>query len=239
MDNIADDAPPRKKLKQEHFNNMEDQVGQVDKNIDATKEGFSASNDVEIIVNPGMYTSQDVKGNREADVGILAYVSPDSLGFNGIFKKRYSDFIVNEILPSGDVVRLKTLEAPKAKVSQLKEPESGPPEAEDSAVNDDELKPNPGNKDTTENDEGLPPTDDKGAGTGAQSDLEGDRKGIENDSTPHAAALAKWEESRDRGEIQVSEDSRCELRDSNTSLRCLQRTTHVYYVSLIERQWMR
>ncbi|KAK8783259.1 hypothetical protein V5799_015399, partial [Amblyomma americanum] len=47
----------------------------------------------------------------EQDVGITEYVGTHK-GFNGILKQRYSDFLVNEIDPSGRVVRLETLEPP-------------------------------------------------------------------------------------------------------------------------------
>jgi tRNA pseudouridine13 synthase len=46
---------------------------------------------------------------KEAEVGITDYVSSGALGFQGLLKKRYTDFIVNEILPSGEVVHLQKL----------------------------------------------------------------------------------------------------------------------------------
>ena len=66
--------------------------------------------------------------SKEAACGITEYVSPHLLGFSGILKKRYvflivtindlsymrryTDFLVNEILPSGEVVHLNNLKAP-------------------------------------------------------------------------------------------------------------------------------
>lgn len=66
--------------------------------------------------------------SKEAACGITEFVSPDLLGFSGILKKRYAfripiihllanfyrytDFLVNEILPSGEVVHLDNLKAP-------------------------------------------------------------------------------------------------------------------------------
>ncbi|CAF9938405.1 hypothetical protein IMSHALPRED_000788 [Imshaugia aleurites] len=66
--------------------------------------------------------------NKEIACGITEFVSPDLLGFSGILKKRYAfstaiintvfdihrytDFLVNEILPSGEVVHLDNLKAP-------------------------------------------------------------------------------------------------------------------------------
>ena len=65
---------------------------------------------------------------KEAACGITEFVSRDLLGFSGILKKRYAygnaiihvlanlyrytDFLVNEILPSGEVVHLDNLKAP-------------------------------------------------------------------------------------------------------------------------------
>lgn len=50
--------------------------------------------------------------SKEAACGITEFVCPDLLGFSGILKKRYTDFLVNEILPSGEVVHLDNLKAP-------------------------------------------------------------------------------------------------------------------------------
>lgn len=44
---------------------------------------------------------------RETDVGITEYLYKDIEGFNGTIKQRYSDFIVNEISSSGEVIVLK------------------------------------------------------------------------------------------------------------------------------------
>ena len=43
---------------------------------------------------------------QERAVGITAFVSPDTLGFTCIVKQRYTDFLVNEILPGGEVLHL-------------------------------------------------------------------------------------------------------------------------------------
>ena len=50
-----------------------------------------------------------VHAAKEAEVGITDYVSTESPGFEGIVKKRYTDFLVNEILPNGRVVHLQKL----------------------------------------------------------------------------------------------------------------------------------
>ena len=52
---------------------------------------------------------------KEHEVGIQAYVGPHSEIVEGILKQRYTDFIVNEILPNGEVVHLRSMKAPKQK----------------------------------------------------------------------------------------------------------------------------
>ncbi|KAI9808229.1 MAG: hypothetical protein M1825_004686 [Sarcosagium campestre] len=54
---------------------------------------------------------------RQTEVGIIEYVASSDLKFSGILKKRYTDFLVNEILPTGQVVHLSDLKSiPKSKV---------------------------------------------------------------------------------------------------------------------------
>ena len=89
----------------------------------------------------------------EAASGITEFVSPDLLGFTGILKKRYAyrtaaidtvskshrytDFLVNEILPSGQVIHLDNLKAPKRETNQ--DPRNGSkPSTTDPNANDHE-----------------------------------------------------------------------------------------------------
>ena len=46
---------------------------------------------------------------KETEVGITDYVCMDTPAFQGVLKKRYTDFLVNEILPNGRVVHLQKL----------------------------------------------------------------------------------------------------------------------------------
>ncbi|OCL06043.1 putative pseudouridine synthase TruD/Pus7 [Glonium stellatum] len=57
----------------------------------------------------------DSELEKEIKAGITEYVSPDNPGFSGILKQRYTDFLVNEILPSGQVLHLESLTAPSNK----------------------------------------------------------------------------------------------------------------------------
>ena len=78
--------------------------------------------------NAHVTNTLDGYDSKEAACGITEFVSRDLLGFSGILKKRYTfltammrslanlhrytDFLVNEILPSGEVVHLDNLKAP-------------------------------------------------------------------------------------------------------------------------------
>ncbi|KAI1960152.1 multisubstrate pseudouridine synthase 7 [Ophidiomyces ophidiicola] len=70
----------------------------------------------------------DAQALKEIEVGIIEYVSPDISGFSGILKKRYTDFLVNEILPSGQVLHLKDLKAPSIIRSAAQESNEVPKE---------------------------------------------------------------------------------------------------------------
>jgi tRNA pseudouridine13 synthase len=48
--------------------------------------------------------------DREMRLGITSYVNRSICGFSGVLKQRYTDFIVNEILPSGKVLHLDNIE---------------------------------------------------------------------------------------------------------------------------------
>ncbi|SMQ47835.1 unnamed protein product [Zymoseptoria tritici ST99CH_3D7] len=50
------------------------------------------------------------QGALERAVGISVYVTPDAPGFSCIVKQRYTDFLVNEVLPNGDVLHPSDLE---------------------------------------------------------------------------------------------------------------------------------
>ncbi|KAF5866076.1 hypothetical protein ETB97_001154 [Aspergillus alliaceus] len=59
-------------------------------------------------------SESDAQALKEAEVGITEFVSPENAGFAGILKKRYTDFLVNEIIPSGEVLHLHTLAGPQS-----------------------------------------------------------------------------------------------------------------------------
>lgn len=53
--------------------------------------------------------------DREVRAGITEYICPDNLGFTGILKQRYTDFLVNEIGLDGQVLHLKSTQVKKKK----------------------------------------------------------------------------------------------------------------------------
>jgi tRNA pseudouridine13 synthase len=61
---------------------------------------------------------------REIRAGITAFVGPELPGFSGVLKQRYTDFLVNEILPSGEVLHL--IDIVDAQSYKKEVPELGP-----------------------------------------------------------------------------------------------------------------
>ncbi|KAL9028187.1 MAG: hypothetical protein Q9196_003411 [Gyalolechia fulgens] len=99
-----DDEPPnspRKKHKSHHDSHL------------------NMAEDPVAIASHAMHDQQSINasGNedrldKEAQCGIAEYVNPHLPGFQGVLKKRYTDFLVNEILPNGKVIHLENLKRP-------------------------------------------------------------------------------------------------------------------------------
>lgn len=88
------------------------------KNIEMAEKRTSeadepASKRVKLEETGGTAQSLAASDDPERVVGISAYVSPETPGFRCTVKHRYTDFLVNEILPTGGVVHL--TEFPDAK----------------------------------------------------------------------------------------------------------------------------
>ena len=100
MDDNDLPASPRKKLKAHHEMHTE-----IDNQL---------ASDVPSATHKQPATDSDTedKLDKEAQCGIIQYVSPNLPGFTGILKKRYTDFLVNEILPNGQVIHLDNLKGP-------------------------------------------------------------------------------------------------------------------------------
>ncbi|KAF1980522.1 pseudouridine synthase-like protein TruD/Pus7 [Bimuria novae-zelandiae CBS 107.79] len=56
---------------------------------------------------PADRPANDSSVERESRAGITEYVHPDNLGFSGVLKQRYTDFLVNEIGLDGEVLHLR------------------------------------------------------------------------------------------------------------------------------------
>ncbi|QDS77808.1 hypothetical protein FKW77_005799 [Venturia effusa] len=61
---------------------------------------------------------EEVQLRKELNAGITCYVSPDTPGFSGILKQRFTDFLVNEVLPNGKVLHLKHIPNPMSKADK-------------------------------------------------------------------------------------------------------------------------
>ena len=60
-------------------------------------------------------SQMETEYEKEVRAGITEYITPDNLGFTGVLKQRYTDFLVNEIGLDGQVLRLKKVGAEKKK----------------------------------------------------------------------------------------------------------------------------
>ncbi|KAJ5970233.1 uncharacterized protein N7479_000151 [Penicillium vulpinum] len=110
----------------------------------------TGSNEVAIAVNGAAETPSTVlsvaQTLKEAEVGITEFVSNDTEGFSGILKKRYTDFMVNEIMTTGEVVHLRSIDTPSKPeklASTTIEPASAPkaPEVETQVTEQTEAAP--------------------------------------------------------------------------------------------------
>ncbi|PYH97329.1 tRNA pseudouridine synthase D [Aspergillus ellipticus CBS 707.79] len=91
-------------------------------NAPVTDDGALPASNAE--TEPAKISSDEA---RELEVGITEYVSEANEGFSGILKKRYTDFLVNEIVPSGQVLHLQDIPAPEAPAQQNKTESSEKP----------------------------------------------------------------------------------------------------------------
>lgn len=96
MDDNGLPTSPRKKLKAHHDSQM------------TMADPIAPDMPSSVVQDPGPMQALD----KETQCGITQYVSPHLPGFKGILKKRYTDFLVNEILPNGEVIHLTNLKKP-------------------------------------------------------------------------------------------------------------------------------
>ena len=88
---------------------------------EAQTASFSTQNSDQRVNSLDTKASMEAQSLKESEVGIIGYVSSSLEGFTGILKKRYTDFLVNEILPNGQVCHLKNTKAPRANQRETRE----------------------------------------------------------------------------------------------------------------------
>ncbi|KAK2783419.1 hypothetical protein FQN53_009182 [Emmonsiellopsis sp. PD_33] len=104
---ITDEEVPRKRVK---ISNDEDSNSPIPP-ISGVESPAVEQVAPTVVAQP---PTEDVQALKEVEVGITHFVSPDLPGFSGILKKRYTDFLVNEILPSGKILHLEDLGLPES-----------------------------------------------------------------------------------------------------------------------------
>ncbi|KAJ5712099.1 hypothetical protein N7488_006255 [Penicillium malachiteum] len=79
-----------------------------------TEDVSATDGTAEFLPKPDVVEEVRPGNAKEREVGITELVTADIEGIAGILKKRYTDFLVNEIMPSGDVVHLRNSSVPKS-----------------------------------------------------------------------------------------------------------------------------
>lgn len=79
----------------------------------APETSVQAPQNTSTATKPTSTNAIDEDLEREVRAGIIEYVCPDNLGFTGVLKQRYTDFLVNEIGLDGQVLHLTGTEVPK------------------------------------------------------------------------------------------------------------------------------
>jgi tRNA pseudouridine13 synthase len=78
-------------------------------------ENDVSDNNLSLLSAPDPTPNEAREVQKELRAGITAFVSPNTPGFSGVLKWRFTDFIVNEILPTGEVLHLNELARAGAK----------------------------------------------------------------------------------------------------------------------------
>ncbi|EED22330.1 pseudouridine synthase TruD/Pus7, putative [Talaromyces stipitatus ATCC 10500] len=112
-----------------------------------------------VVTVPNVELSSPTQATREVDVGITEFVSADIPGFEGILKKRYTDFLVNEILPSGEVLHLQNLNVPQS--LQSRPVKDAPEQKSEEQITSDKTQSTPGSENLTEKPEFSLSDDDR------------------------------------------------------------------------------
>lgn len=81
----------------------------------------------------------DTDLEREVRAGITEHVCPDNLGFTGVLKQRYTDFLVNEIGLDGQVLHLKSTNVPRKEEKKVNGRQKNGVEAAAAQIGDGKL----------------------------------------------------------------------------------------------------
>ncbi|PYH49485.1 pseudouridine synthase PUS7 [Aspergillus saccharolyticus JOP 1030-1] len=99
MEGVDVTESPRKRIKT-------DNAATTDEDAVLSHAGGPVAEEIPVVAP---VSADDAQARREVEVGITGYVSAENEGFSGILKKRYTDFLVNEIVPSGEVLHLQNV----------------------------------------------------------------------------------------------------------------------------------
>ena len=88
------------------------------KNYSGTKK-HELPEDFVKLLNEEKTQAKDSNYLLETDLGITEFMTPETCGFTGILKHRYSDFVVHEIDINGKEVKLTDLSLPPKASSEV------------------------------------------------------------------------------------------------------------------------
>ncbi|SMN20209.1 similar to Saccharomyces cerevisiae YOR243C PUS7 Pseudouridine synthase [Maudiozyma saulgeensis] len=109
-------------------------MSEQESSLKRTVDTVTSEGDVSIVKRSKIEEDQPSNNSiTEQSVGITLYLTPDLPGFSGQIKQRYTDFLVNEIDKSGNVVHLTDKGFKMPKKPQLSKAEKDAKNAEDIA----------------------------------------------------------------------------------------------------------
>jgi tRNA pseudouridine13 synthase len=155
---------------------------------------------------------------REIRAGITEYVCPDNLGFTGVLKQRYTDFLVNEIGLDGRVLHLTSTDVPRKKKMEGGKEANGVKEGREGKVvllkeenGDSEMLDAPSGGDVAQ--EVPMKADNAPAQEGTEAKQEGEKEVVEKQEKPQQEAEEEvgfsasdiWHETNN---LQLADDDR-------------------------------
>ncbi|KAF2843810.1 tRNA pseudouridine synthase D [Patellaria atrata CBS 101060] len=133
MSSDHDDEHPRKRLRLSDDSNLPTASVVPQTGLLSPQAKPTEPNNNHQLVDPTLKEQVD----KELKAGIRAYILPEIPSFSGILKQRFTDFLVNEILPSGQVLHLKNLGVPPDPSAEAEEKTKTSSEPSEQAVSND------------------------------------------------------------------------------------------------------